>query len=135
MRVILLFSFSLLTALGFCQEAVFVPKYPIVKFPKVIEGKQVNYVFEFTNTGTIPLEFYSYEVECSCTKVEIPTEPTPPGQKGRILVTFDTNGKYYYQDRYIYLQTNTKRKREKLRFKIYVEPKPVLPEETPKTEE
>jgi len=124
MRGFLIFSFAFITALGFCQEAVFAPKYSEVKFPKVVEGKQVNYIFEFTNKGTIPLEIYSYEVECSCTKVELPTEATPPGQKGRISVTFDTNGKYFYQDRYIYLQTNTKRKKEKLRFKIYIEPKP-----------
>ena len=125
MKGFFLTSFLLITALGFCQEAVFSPKYPIAKFPKVKEGKIVNYVYEFTNTGDAPLEFYSYEVECTCTKVELPTEPTQPGQKGRISVSFDTNGKSYYQDRIIYLKTNTKKKTEKLRIKVYVEPKPI----------
>jgi hypothetical protein len=125
MKGFFLTSFLLITALGFCQEAVFSPKYPIAKFPKVKEGKIVNYVYEFTNTGDAPLEFYSYEVECTCTKVELPTEPTQPGQKGRISVSFDTNGKSYYQDRIIYLQTNTERKKEKLRLKVYVDPKTV----------
>lgn len=125
MKGFFLTSFLLLTALGFCQEAVFSPKYPTAKFPKVIEGRIVNYVYEFTNTGDAPLEFYSYDVECTCTKVELPTEPTQPGQKGRISVSFDTNGKYYFQDRIIYLQTNTNTKKEKLRLKVYVEPKKV----------
>jgi hypothetical protein len=121
----LLISFLLITALGFSQEAVFNPKYPIAKFPKVKEGRIVNYVYEFTNSGDAPLEFYSYEVECTCTKVELPINPTQPGQKGRISVSFDTHGKSYYQDRIIYLQTNTERKKEKLRLKVYVDPKKV----------
>jgi hypothetical protein len=133
MKRYLLISFLLITAIGFCQEAVFSPKYPIAKFPKVKEGKIVNYVYEFTNTGDAPLEFYSFEVECTCTKVELPTEHTQPGQKGRINVSFDTNGKYYYQDRIIFLQTNTERKKEKLRLKVYVEPKAVE-NPTPKTD-
>ena len=125
MKGFFLTSFLIITALGFCQEAVFSPKYPIAKFPKVKEGKIVNYVYEFTNTGDAPLEFYSYEVECTCTKVDLPTEPTQPGQKGRISVSFDTNGKSYYQDRIIYLTTNTERKKEKLRLKVFVKPKTV----------
>ena len=120
-----LISFLLITALGYSQEAVFNPKYPTAKFPRVKEGRVVNYIYEFTNTGDAPLEFYSYEVECTCTKVELPSGPTPPGQKGRISVSFDTNGKYYYQDRIIYLQTNTERKKEKLRLKVFVKPKTV----------
>jgi len=128
MKGFFLTSFLLITALGFCQEAVFSPKYPVAKFPKVKEGRILNYVYEFTNTGDAPLEFYSYEVECTCTKVDLPNEPTQTGQKGRISVSFDTNGKSYYQDRIIYLQTNTKRKKEKLRLKVYVDPKTV---ETP----
>jgi hypothetical protein len=35
---------------------------------------------------------------------------------------FDTNGKYYQQDRKIILHTNTKRKLEYLRFKVFVVP-------------
>jgi hypothetical protein len=112
-----------ITALGFSQEAVFDVKYPVVKFPKTKEGIKRNYVYEFVNSGTIPLEIYSFEVECSCTKVSIPKEPIKPGGAGRIEVTFDTKERLYYQDRTIYLNTNTKRKREKLRFKIFVEPK------------
>ncbi len=125
MKTFLLINFCLITALGISQEAVFSPKYSTAKFPKTKEGKIINYVFEFKNTGDAALEFYSYEVECSCTKVELPNEPTQPGQNGRISVSFDTNGKSYFQDRIIYLQTNTERKKEKLRLKVYVDPKTI----------
>jgi hypothetical protein len=113
----------LISALGFGQVAVFNVKYPIVKFPKTKEGAKLNFIYEFTNDGKVPLEFYSFETECTCTEVELPKNPILPGDAGRINVNFDTNGKYYYQDRTIYLLTNTKKKREKLRFKVFVEPK------------
>ena len=130
MKGIFTISFLLITALGLGQKAVFSPKNTVVKFPKVQEGKILNYIFEFTNTGQISLEFYAYEVECSCTAVTLPKVPIAPGQQGRIEVSFDTNGKYYFQDRIINLETNTKRKHEKLRIKVYVEPKPIT-EPTP----
>jgi hypothetical protein len=46
-----------------------------------------------------------------------------PGSAAFIRVTFDTEGKTYYQDRIITLVTNSKRKKEKLRFKVFVAPK------------
>jgi hypothetical protein len=46
-----------------------------------------------------------------------------PGQQAEIVLTFDTKGKYYQQDRRIFLVTNTPKKMEELRFKVYVIPK------------
>ena len=74
-------------------------------------------------------------------KVRFDSEPTPgdgkripllhpevheaikPGEFATIDVVFDTNGKYFFQNRLIYIQTNTRKKREVLRFKVFVEPK------------
>jgi hypothetical protein len=53
----------------------------------------------------------------------VPKEPIAPGKSGVIKITFDTNGRTFYQDRVIILNTNTKKKEEKVRFKVYVEPK------------
>lgn len=91
------------------------------KFPKVKEGVQLKHTFVVTNKGTIPLIIYSYDVSCSCTKVTLPA-PIAPGETGDILVEFDTNGKYYLQDRKIILQTNSRKKTESLHFKVYVIP-------------
>ena len=114
---------ALSSATGFGQEAEFGIKEPVFKFPKAKEGEVIQHVFAFTNTGKTPLIFSSYSVACSCTKVSLPKEPVLPGQKGEIKVTFETEGRSFYQDRTILLTTNTKRKTEKLRFKVYVEPK------------
>ncbi len=114
-----------ITAIGFGQVAVLNFKYQTVKFPKTNEGAKLHYIYEFSNDGKADLEFYSFEAECTCTEVKLPNSPIKPGESGRIEVSFDTNGKYYYQDRTIYLLTNTRKKREKIRFKVFVEPKPV----------
>jgi len=112
------------TALGYCQEAVFSVKYPVVKFPKTQEGIKRNFVFEFINSGTVPLEIYSVDVECTCIDFSLSNDVIQPGQLGHLEVVFDTKGRLYHQDHSIILITNTTKRREKLRFKIFVEPKP-----------
>jgi len=107
----------------FGQSAEFSLKHPVHKFPKTKEGIILEHTYTFTNTGKAPLIFYDYKVECACTKVILPAEPILPGKTGTIKVIFDSNGKSYYQDREIFIRTNTKRKTEKLRFKVFIEPK------------
>jgi hypothetical protein len=109
------------SAFGFGQTAEFFVQSPLHKFPKTTEGVQLKHTFEVTNTGDVPLIISNYEVACSCTKVALPG-PIQPGETGKITVEFDTNGKYYLQDRKIILHTNTKRRLEYLRFKVYVIP-------------
>jgi hypothetical protein len=114
---------ALSSATGFGQLAEFSIKEAVHKFPKSNEGAVLEHEFIFTNTGKSPLIISGYTVACSCTKVILPKDPIAPGQKGTIKLTFDTEGRSFYQDRTILLQTNTKKKSEKLRFKVYVEPK------------
>lgn len=104
--------------------AVFSVKYKTIKFPPTKEGEILSFSYEVKNTGKIPLEIYSSETECSCTDVILPSESIPPGGFGNIKVVFDTQGKYYFQNRMIYLNTNSRKKRELVRFKVYIEPDP-----------
>ena len=83
----------------------------------------MNYRFTIKNNGDAPLTIYGFEAECTCTDVHLPNLPIQPNETAFIEVSFDTRGKYFYQDRVIYFATNTKRKREKLRFKVFVIPK------------
>ena len=122
----LLFAIIILamnSATGFGQLAEFSIKEPVVKFPKSKEGAVLEHEYKFTNSGKAPLIFTGYSVQCTCTKVVVPKEPIAPGKSGVIKITFDTNGRTFYQDRVIILNTNTKKKEEKVRFKVYVEPK------------
>ncbi len=121
-----LFTFLILflnSALGFGQEAEFSLKESTIKFPKTKEGEVVEHVFVFTNTGAAPLIIDEYSVACKCTKIVLPKDPIMPGNTGEIKLTFDTEGKYYQQDRTVILAMNTRKKTAKLRFKIFVIPR------------
>ena len=124
LKVQLLLILLCKTALVFGQAAVFSVKYKTIKFPPTPEGEVLSFSYEVKNTGKIPLEIYSSETECSCTDVIIPTESIPRGGFGTVKVIFDTQGKYYFQNRMIYFNTNSRKKRELVRFKVYVEPDP-----------
>lgn len=109
------------SAAGPGQSAEFFCSAPVKKFPKTREGVQLKHTFEISNTGKAPLVISKYEVACTCTKVKLPGT-IQPGDVAEITVEFDTNGKYYQQDRTIILFTNTKKQREYLRFKVFVVP-------------
>lgn len=111
------------SALGFCQEAEFSIDKSVHKFEKTYEGKLLEHNFVITNTGDAPLIISDYKVSCSCTKAFLPKNPILPGASFDLRVTFDTKGKYYFQDRIIYLQTNAKKETQQLRFKVKVVPK------------
>lgn len=103
------------------QEAKFSVDKSVHKFPKSKEGIVLEHQFNVTNTGTVPLIISDYKVACECTKLFLPKKPIAPGETVAIKVTFDTTGKSYFQDRTIYLSTNTKKKEETLRIKVNVE--------------
>jgi hypothetical protein len=131
LKGLILILIVLKTAFVFGQVAVFSAKYKTIKFPKTPEGEQLNFSYEIKNKGKAPLELYSWEAECTCTDVILPSDPILPGEFATIDVVFDTNGKYFFQNRIIYIKSNSRKKRELLRFKVFVEPKPLEEKPTP----
>ncbi len=120
-----IFTFMVLfnAALGFNQEAVFSVQKPTVKFPKTNEGDTLTHYFVLVNKGTAPLKIERYEVECDCTVLKFPTYEIQPGAKDSLQLIFDTQGKYYFQDRTVVVYSNAKKKKTTLRFKVNVIPK------------
>ena len=114
---------ALNSAFGFGQTADFSIDKLVHKFPKTQEGGILEHFYTIKNTGSIPLVFSDYKVTCSCTKLYLPSEPILPGEVFKLRLTFDTDGKYFFQDRIIYLQANTKKGTHKLRMKVNVIPK------------
>lgn len=117
--LLVLCSISMLTC---AQLPKFEADESVHKFPDTREGVLLSHVFTIRNTGDAPLIISEYKVACPCTKVELPMHPILPGHSYPMKVVFDTNGKSEWQDRAILLQTNTKKKEEKLRIKVYVIP-------------
>ena len=117
---IIIIAFS--SAFGFGQTAEFFLKKPVHKFPKTMEGVVLEHDYLIENRGEAPLIISDYKVACTCTKVTLPTEPILPGKTYKLKLTFDTKGKYYFEDRIVYLKTNTKKGTHKLRMKVNVIP-------------
>jgi len=111
------------SALGFGQVAEFSFVKPTHKFPKTDEGPVLKHYYVFRNSGNAPLIISSYAVGCHCTEAIFPTYPILPGKTDSILVTFDTKGKFYQQDRTVILTSNAKKKEYSLRFKVFVVPR------------
>ena len=111
---------ALNSALVFGQEAEFSLDKSVHKFPKTVEGVLLEHEYTVTNSGDAPLIISDYKVSCSCTKAYLPKKPILPGESYKIRVTFDTEGKYDWQDRTVFLQTNTKKETHSVRFKVRV---------------
>ncbi len=122
-RVLFALVFINYAAFGFSQKAVFFVKKSTYKFHKANEGDTIQHTYLIENRGDADLIIYNYEVECSCTNVFIPKQTIAPGEKGKLIVTFNTDGRPFLQDRKILLITNTKQENEYLRFKVFVKPK------------
>lgn len=123
MKTILSFTFLFVSTIMFSQSAEISVDKALIKFDKTIEGKMLKHNYIITNTGNAPLIISDYKVACPCTKLDLPKNPILPGETFALKLSFDTKGKYYQQDRAIYLQTNTKKGTYKLRMKVTVIPK------------
>ena len=106
------------TVLGQFAEFSFDKK--VKKFPPTEEGVELSHEWAFTNTGDQPLIITNYKVACTCTQVEYPKEPIPPGESGVIKMTFDSEGKMGWQYRTIQLFANTKKSPIEVEFRVKV---------------
>lgn len=122
MKVVLFVIVSLISAVSLAQAPKFEVDNAVHKFPDTREGEILSHVFVITNTGNAPLIISDYKVACPCTRAELPSNPVMPGESYKMKVTFNSKGKYEWQDRAVLLQTNTKKKEEKLRIKVFVIP-------------
>lgn len=62
-------------------------------FGDIQQGDVVEHTFKFTNTGEAPLIITDTKVTCGCTTPSFTKEPVAPGEKGEILVKFNSTGK------------------------------------------
>ncbi|MBP6090380.1 MAG: DUF1573 domain-containing protein [Crocinitomicaceae bacterium] len=123
MRLTLLIIF-LNSAFCFTQKAEFFCSNRTYKFPVTKEGAIIQHTYKVYNKGKAPFQLLNYDVECSCTSVDIEKEQLQPGDSSFITVTFNTEGRVFYQDRVVKLFTSIRKKPYLLRFKVKVIPKP-----------
>jgi hypothetical protein len=103
--------------------------YPVMEFEEqefdfgtVEEGEVVEHTFVFTNTGDAPLIVSNAVATCGCTVPTWTKKAISPGDKGEMLVKFNTKGKPNQQMKAVRITANTQSGRETLRIKAFVNP-------------
>lgn len=66
-------------------------KSEVIDYGEIEKGSDGLRVFEFTNTGNVPLVITDVSSSCGCTIPEKPKDPIAPGKTGEIKVKYDTN--------------------------------------------
>lgn len=90
-------------------------------FGNIPQGKEVEHVFTFTNTGDAPLVITNATSSCGCTVPTYPkNEPIQPGEKGEMTVKFNGSGKGQVT-KTVTVSANTEEGKERIRIKAFVE--------------
>jgi hypothetical protein len=89
-------------------------------FGKIIQGEKVIYPFIFENTGKSDLLISNATASCGCTVADYPKKPLHPGEKGKITISFNTEGKNGVQAKTITLIANTQPNTKVLTIKAEV---------------
>ena len=106
---------------------------PIMSFDKTLhdfgtiqEGETVETIFTFTNSGKSDLIIVDARGSCGCTVPEYPKNtPIPPGESGKIRVSFDSSNKPNMQQKTVTISANTDSGRETIRIKALVQADPI----------
>ncbi len=83
-------------------------------FGEIEEGKVVEYVFTFKNTGNYPLMLQDIRTTCGCTAPQWTKEPIAPNEEGKIIVRFNTAHKAGQQRKVITVISNAANSSESL---------------------
>lgn len=83
-------------------------------FGKVKEGKKIEYVFKFQNTGSESLLIKDVKTSCGCTAAVVSNNSLKPGEYGSIKVDFDTKGRQGRNSKSITVVSNDKRDANKV---------------------
>jgi hypothetical protein len=72
------------------------------------EGKKVEILYRFKNTGKHNLILKDVTPSCGCTTPEWPKQAIPPGEEGMIKAVFDSKGRVGPQHKDIQVMANTR---------------------------
>ncbi len=87
------------------------------------EANSVSCVFEFTNTGKVPVILNNVAPSCGCTTPEWTKEPVLPGKTGKVTATYSTVGRPGVFNKVLTVYTNGDPETIVLTIKGEVEPK------------
>src|ERR1700733_9459458 len=89
-------------------------------FGVVQRGPIANHSFEFTNTGSRPLNVMNVTPSCGCTGVEWIKTPVPPGGKGWIKLGLKTEEQHGIFNKEVYIQSDALTPHGEKRYTLYI---------------
>ncbi len=89
-------------------------------FGKIPLGPVAEHIFEFKNVGIEPLIITNGQASCGCTSPEWPKEPIMPGQKGRVVVKYTTQGHVGPFTKSVYLTSNAPTENGADRYELFI---------------
>ncbi len=94
----------------------------VMDYGTIVQGAEGNRTFKFKNTGKEPLILTNVKASCGCTTPTWTRNPIAPGEKGEIVVHYDTNrmGQFH---KTITVQSNAKTATKVLTIKGNINPK------------
>lgn len=86
-------------------------------FGNIKQGDEVSYEFNVMNSGGDVLKILNVRGSCGCTAAQPEKNELQPGESTKIKVTFNSDGRYGSQTKYVYVSTNDP-KNSRLNFKF-----------------
>ena len=93
---------------------------PSVDLGTITQGDTIIHVYNFKNTGNMPLVLSNVSASCGCTTPSYSKEPVAPGERGFITVKFNSKGKEGKLNKTVTAYANTKPSDNIVSFKIEV---------------
>lgn len=94
----------------------------VIKIDTILQGKVIDTAFVFKNTGTADLVIKSAKASCGCTIADYPKKPIPPGETGKIKVTFKSAGRRGSISKVITIESNASEAQRFVVLKTYIKP-------------
>jgi hypothetical protein len=117
-----LFGFILFTSCFKEKQAELKFDSEVIKIDTILQGKVIDTAFVFENTGTADLVIKSAKASCGCTIADYPKKPIPPGEKGKIKVTFKSAGRRGTISKVITVESNASEAQRFVVLKTYIKP-------------
>ena len=102
-------------------------KFPVMEIDSstvdlgtIMQGDTIMHVYNFKNTGNMPLVLSNVNASCGCTTPSYSKEPVAPGERGFITVKFNSKGKEGKMNKTVTAFANTKPADNTVSFKIEV---------------
>jgi hypothetical protein len=102
-------------------------KFPVMEIDSaqvdlgtITQGDTIMHVYNFKNTGNMPLVLSNVSASCGCTTPSYSKDPVAPGERGFITVKFNSKGKEGKLNKTVTAFANTKPAENTVAFKIEV---------------